>query len=133
MKYLYFLYFFADTCINMSTLTFLSSLDIIHGELVLNRNKRDKFIPVCLDHCPLDIIPPEEVLLQIYNIPSKIDDLAIELLGKTRRPEPNTILEFDDEEYITARNKLTQVVNKMEKNHPTHSQKNSGRFAAKVA
>jgi hypothetical protein len=59
--------------------------------------------------------------------------LAIELLGKTRRPEPNTILEFDDEEYITARNKLTQVVNKMEKNHPTHSQKNSGRFTAKVA
>ena len=129
MKYLYFLYFFADTCKNMSTLTFLSSLDIIHGELVRNRNKRDKFIPVCLDHCPLDIIPPEEVLLQIYNIPSKIDDLAIELLGKTRRPEPNTILEFDDEEYITARNKLTQAVNKMEKNHPTRS----GRFTGRVS
>ncbi|CAB3999807.1 partial [Paramuricea clavata] len=109
-----------NTCKNMNTLIFLSSLDIIHGELLRNRNKRDKFVPVCLDHCPLDIIPPEEVLLQIYNIPSKIDDLVIELLGKTRRPEPNTILEFDDEEYITARRKLTQAINKMEKNHPTH-------------
>ena len=96
----------------MNTLIFLSSLDVIHAELVRNRNKKDKYIPVCLDHCPLDVLPPMQIHLPTYNIPSRINDLVVELLGRTRlQPDSKRpLLEFDDDDYKFARRKLEQAV-----------------------
>lgn len=129
-----FLYFFIDnTARDMNTLCFLSSLDMIQGELLRNRDKKEKFIPVCLDHCSLEILPSIHLLLQTYNIPSKIDDLVIELLGKTRR-QPDTnwpLLGFDDENYSVAKRNLEQAINKMKKNHDRRCQKNFSEFTKK--
>ena len=96
----------------MNTLIFWSSLDVIHAELVRNRNKKDKYIPVCLDHCPLDVLPPMQIHLPTYNIPSRINDLVVELLGRTRlQPDSKRpLLEFDDDDYKFARRKLEQAV-----------------------
>lgn len=106
---------------DINTVIFLRSLDIIHAELLRNQNKTNKFIPVCLDHCSLDILPPMEVYLPIYSIPSNIDDLVIELLGKTRLQPTATwpILEFEHDDYKLAKEKLEQAVLKLKKNHPT--------------
>ena len=102
-----------NTCKDMNTLIFLSSLDVIHAELVRNRNRKDKYIPVCLDHCPLDVLPPMQVHLPTYNIPSRINDLVVELLGRTRlQPDSKRpLLEFDDDDYKFARRKLEQAIN----------------------
>lgn len=96
----------------------MSGLDIIHGELFRNRNKKNKFIPVCLDHCSLDILPPEQINLPKYNIPSKIDDLVIELLGETRRhPDKEGLLEFEGKEYADAKTKLILAIARNKKSH----------------
>ena len=111
----------------MGTLVFHSSLEIIHGELFRHPHKRSKYITVCLDHCSLDILPPREVLLQTYSIPSKIDDLVMELIGETQR-KPDSFLEIDDEDYVSTKRRLEQAVNKLKQNHAKCCQKNSGRF-----
>ena len=97
----------------MNTLIFLSSLDVIHAELVRNRNRKDKYIPVCLDHCQLDVLPPMQIHLPTYNIPSRINDLVVELLGRTRlQPDSKRpLLEFTDDDYKFAKRKLEQAVN----------------------
>lgn len=127
-----FLYFFIDNTVAQDNALFFSYwLELINQELVRNPNRKDKFVPVCLDNCSLDKAPAMQTLLQTYNIPSKIDDLVIELLGETRR-KPNMkwpILEFDDEEYKCGKIKLTHALNKlMKKNqHPRLQKKSSKR------
>ena len=118
------IYFFIDN--NMNTLVFRSSLDIIHGELFRNPERKNKFIPVYLDHCSLQILPPTQVTLQTYKIPSKIDDLVFALMGETIH-QPNTqwpLLELDD---ISAKANLNKAVYKLKKNHQRRCQKNFGR------
>jgi hypothetical protein len=101
----------------MNTLVFLSMLEIINAELVRNRNEKDKFIPVCLDHCSVNALPPMQVRLLNYNIPSRINDLVIELLGRTRlQPDSKRpLLEFVDDDYKFAKRKLEQAVNSCHK------------------
>jgi hypothetical protein len=101
----------------MNTLVFLSTLEIINAELVRNRNEKDKFIPVCLDHCSVNALPPMQVRLLNYNIPSRINDLVIELLGRTRlQPDSKRpLLEFVDDDYKSAKRKLEQAVNSCHK------------------
>jgi hypothetical protein len=92
-------------------------LEIINAELVRNRNVKDKFIPVCLDHCSVNALPPMQVRLLNYNIPSRINDLVIELLGRTRlQPDSKRpLLEFVDDDYKSAKRKLEQAVNSCHK------------------
>ena len=125
-----FSYFIIDNTVAQNNAHFFNHwLDCINEELVRNPNRKDKFVPVCLDNCSLDQAPAMQTLLQTYNIPSKIDDLVIELVGETRR-KPNMrwpILEFDHEEYKCGKTKLTDALNKlMKKNqHPRLQKKSS--------
>ncbi|XP_046854191.1 uncharacterized protein LOC124447328 [Xenia sp. Carnegie-2017] len=100
---------------DVDTLNFLSGLDIIHAKLFRDRNK-NKFILVCLDHCSLEVLPPQEINLLKYRIPSKIDTLVIELLGTTERQrDQQGRLVIEAKEYVDAKTKLTSAVRKNKK------------------
>lgn len=118
-----------------NALFFNYCLEIIHEELVRNPNRKDKFIPVCLDNCSLDTGPAMQALLQTYSIPSEIDDLVVELLGETRR-KPNTrwpILEFDDDDYKFGKAKLTHALTKLiKKNKQPRLKKKASKFPSNL-
>ncbi|XP_028401252.1 coagulation factor V-like [Dendronephthya gigantea] len=108
-----------NTVNDIKSLIFGASLKIVEAELV-TQNRRNKFIPVCLDDYLLEDLPPNLMLLPTYNIPSEIDDLVINLLGKTKQ-RPDTkwpIVEFEDKDYRVARSNLQEAVNKRKKDHP---------------
>ena len=111
-----FLFFFTgNKAKDQDTIIFLAALEFIKAELCANQNKKAKFIFVCPDDCSLDELPAIQVLLQIYNVPSKINDLVIGLMGGTRRQLDREWPLDDDEEYNSAKRNLLQVINKIMK------------------